>query len=79
MTANDPNNIATRINAASSLVQIPTAALLPASFGAEQKTFDSLLDQNATFFNPADFTAVLQQDTSLDKVPGDRSRWCCRA
>jgi phage tail sheath protein FI len=69
LTANDPNNIATRINAASSLVQIPTATLLPASFGAEQKAFDSLLDQNATFFNPADFTAVLQQDTSLDKVP----------
>jgi phage tail sheath protein FI len=69
LTAKDPNNIATRINAASGLVKIPTATPLPASFSAEQKAFDSLLDQNATFFNPADFTAVLQQDTSLDKVP----------
>jgi uncharacterized protein len=68
LTPNDPNNIAARI-AASSLVQIPTVAPLPASFSAEQKTFDRLLDQNATFFNPADFIAVLQQDTSLDKVP----------
>jgi uncharacterized protein len=69
LTLNDPNNIATRINAASSLVSIPTTATLPASFTADQKAFNTLLDQNATFFNPTDFTAVLQQDTSLDKVP----------
>jgi phage tail sheath protein FI len=69
LTLNDANNVATRINAASSLVSIPTTATLPASFTADQKAFNTLLDQNATFFNPTDFTAVLQQDTSLDKVP----------
>ncbi|WP_426610524.1 phage tail sheath family protein [Bradyrhizobium sp. McL0616] len=69
LTANDPNNIATRINAASSLVRIPTATTLPASFTADQEPFLPLLDQNATFFNPTDFIAVLQQDTSLDKIP----------
>jgi phage tail sheath protein FI len=68
LTLNDPNNIATRVNAASSLVSIPTTATLPISFTADQKAFNTLLDQNATFFNPTDFTAVLQQDTSLDKV-----------
>jgi phage tail sheath protein FI len=68
LVSNDPNNIATRINAASNLVSIPTTATLPTSFTADQKAFLPLLDQNATFFNPADFTAVLQQDTSLDKV-----------
>jgi phage tail sheath protein FI len=68
LIANDPNNIATRINAASSLVQIPTATLLPASFSDEQKAFDNLLDQHATFFNPTDFTNVLEPNTSLDKV-----------
>jgi uncharacterized protein len=69
LTTNDPNNIVTRINAGSSLVSIPTTATLPASFTADQQAFPTLLDQNATFFNPTDFTAVLQQDTSLDKVP----------
>jgi phage tail sheath protein FI len=69
LTANDPNNIATRINAASLLVSIPTTVALPASFSAGQDAFPNLLDQHATFFNPTDFTVVLQQDTSLDKVP----------
>ena len=69
LTPNDPNNIAARINAASSLVSIPTTTALPTDFTADQKAFLPLLDQNATFFNPADFAAVLQQDTSLDKVP----------
>jgi hypothetical protein len=70
LTANDPNNIATRINAASSLVNVPTATPLPADFSAEPpKPFLPLLDQSATFFNPTDFTAVLQQDSSLDKIP----------
>jgi uncharacterized protein len=68
LTKNDPNNIATRINAASSLVKIPDGSL-PTSFSAEQKQFDSLLDESKIFFSPTDFTAVLQQDTSLDKVP----------
>jgi phage tail sheath protein FI len=69
LTANDPNNIATRINAASNLVSVPAAATLPSSFTADQKAFPTLLDQNATFLNATDFTDVLQQDTSLDKVP----------
>jgi hypothetical protein len=69
LTPNDPNNIAIQINAGSSLVSIPTTASLPASFTAGNGAFPPLLDQNATFFNPSDFTAVLQQDTSLDKVP----------
>ncbi len=70
LTVNDPNNIATQINARSSLVSIPAAATLPSSFTADQQAFPTLLDQNATFFNPTDFTDVLQQDTSLDKVAG---------
>ena len=39
LTASDPNNIATRINAASSLVSSATMATLPASFTADQKAF----------------------------------------
>ena len=69
LTANDPNYITTRINAASSLVSIPTSTPLPASFSAGQSAFPNLLDQHATFFNPTDFTAVLEPDSSLDKVP----------
>jgi uncharacterized protein len=69
LIANDPNNIATWINAASKLVSIPTSTPLPASFSTGHENFPILLDENARFFIPNDFTAVLDQDTSLDKVP----------
>ena len=68
LTSGDANNIITRINATSNLISIASSATLPASFTADRQSFDVLLDQGATIFEAADFTGVLQQDTSLDKV-----------
>jgi len=73
LTAGDANNIYTRINGGSSLVAIQTGAgapPIPANFdaGPVTGTFGVLLPQATKFFKPSDFTAVLQQDTSLDKV-----------
>jgi hypothetical protein len=63
-----PNFIARRINGVSALVTLDASAL-PPSFTAATAAFPTLLDASATFFEAADFTAVLQPDTSLDKVP----------
>jgi hypothetical protein len=63
-----PNYIGTRINGVSSLVTLDASAL-PGTFTAAAMAFPALLEANATFFQANDFTAPLQPDTSLDKVP----------
>jgi uncharacterized protein len=66
--AKSPNFIATRINGVSALVTVD-ATTLPGNFTAITAAFPTLLDASAPFFQADDFTAVLQPDTSLDKVP----------
>jgi hypothetical protein len=68
LIAGDANNIATRINQTSALINIALGAPPPAAFTAATGQFKVLLDESTRFFNPHDFTQVLQQDSSLDKV-----------
>ena len=70
VTAN-PNYITTRLSA-SALVSVTVGsgvahAAWPS--GITTQTFATYLPQNTQFFSPSDFTAVLQEDTPLDKVP----------
>jgi phage tail sheath protein FI len=81
----DPNFIETRIgNSASTtpgstLIRVDvTGSPPPADFEAESKTFDPTaqgdvggpaFSGSTAFYSPGDFTAVMEEDTDLDKVP----------
>ncbi len=70
----DPNFIGARIGAAtspvSSLVTVdPGAATTFTATSPDPTVFGASLADAAVFFKDADFTDVLQEDTSLDKVP----------
>ncbi len=70
VTAN-PNYITSRLSA-SALVTVTVgsaAAALGWPAGITTQTFANYLPQNTAFFSPDDYTAVLQEDTPLDKVP----------
>jgi hypothetical protein len=57
--------------AASSLVSVSLSAPAPSTFTATGSTptfFPVLLSENTQFFSASDFTAVLQEDTPLDKL-----------
>jgi hypothetical protein len=65
-----PNYILSAM-AASSLVSVSLSAPAPRTFtatGSQPTFFPVLLSENAQFFSASDFTAVLQEDTPLDKL-----------
>jgi phage tail sheath protein FI len=69
---NNPNFIATRINGISQLVFVAPGPAYPTSFGSPPSynaTLSTTLPAGANVFNPADFLAVFQEDSWLDKVP----------
>jgi phage tail sheath protein FI len=70
VTAN-PNYITTRLSASALVtVALGAAATSPAwPAGITTQVFASYLPQNTPFFSPNDYTAVLQENTPLDKVP----------
>lgn len=68
LTASDPNNVFTRLQS-SALVSAVPGSPPPGDFVAASGTFSAWLPGTTAFFNAADFTKVLQADTSLDKVP----------
>jgi uncharacterized protein len=55
--------------AASALVTVSLASPPPSDFSTVSGTFPNWLAGATDFFGASDFTAVLQADTSLDKVP----------
>jgi len=63
------NHILARLGA-SALVSVSIGST-PASWPAAtlMQLFANYLPQATNFYNPSDFTAVLQEDTALDKVP----------
>jgi uncharacterized protein len=64
-----PNFIDTRVNGVSSLVKVAPAVAYPPEFSAESKSLKITLAVNQTnVFNAADFAAVFQEDSHLDKV-----------
>jgi hypothetical protein len=70
--ASDPNYIETRIGTATN----PVSSLVTVSAGGatffppeDTKSFAISLHRNANLFLPTDFTAVMEQDTELDKLP----------
>jgi uncharacterized protein len=72
----NPNYIATRIGtslqtAVSKLVTVSVGSPSPGSFPSTTATelFAPLLPHNTKFYNPSDYTAALQEDTELDKIP----------
>jgi hypothetical protein len=70
VTAN-PNYITSRLSA-SALVTVTVgsaAAALGWPAGITTQVFANYLPANTAFYNPNDYTAVLQEDTPLDKVP----------
>jgi phage tail sheath protein FI len=65
----NPNFIETRINGVSSLVTVSPSGAYPATFTAGSATINQLAPANTVgVFSAADFTAVFQEDSSLDKV-----------
>jgi phage tail sheath protein FI len=68
---NSPNYILKAL-AASSLVSVSLSNPAPSAFtatGAQPTFFPTVLSQDTIFFSATDFTAVLQDDTALDKLP----------
>jgi uncharacterized protein len=66
----NPNYIVTRLGA-STLVTVPPLTApgsWPPGPGTQQAIFDHYLPQNTVIYNPNDYTAVLQEDTDLDKL-----------
>ena len=67
------NYIVTRIGTptspVSALVTVSVSSPPPADFVAASGNFPAFLSVSTDFFSAGDFTAVLQEDTSLDKVP----------
>jgi len=69
ITSGNPNFIENRMNGISSLVTVKaTSGTYPASFTVSNQTLPSATASGA-IFNVADFAAVFQTDSQLDKLP----------
>ena len=67
----NPNYLTARLSVSALVtVAVGKAATNPCwPTGVTTQVFATYLSKNTQFFNPSDYTAVLQEDTPLDKVP----------